>query len=83
MTVWPQGVLVRYNKGLFKALGTHNVAVPGDSHHSRFFVSNFYITTNVLKYCNFLKKELDGVENFFSQFNIGFWSKNCFLAIVI
>ena len=43
MTVWPRGVLVRHGKGLFKALGAHNVAVPGDSHHSRFFVSIFVL----------------------------------------
>ena len=40
LTVWPQGVLVRHGKLLYKALGIHNVAIPGDSHHGRFFVSN-------------------------------------------
>ncbi|XP_032239220.2 transmembrane protein 39A-A isoform X2 [Nematostella vectensis] len=37
LTVWPQGVLVRHNKLLYKGLGIHNVAIPGDPHHSRFF----------------------------------------------
>lgn len=37
LTVWPQGVLVRHGKLLYKALGIHNVAIPGDSHHGRFF----------------------------------------------
>ncbi|KXJ22790.1 transmembrane protein 39A [Exaiptasia diaphana] len=37
LTVWPQGVLVRYNKTLYRGLGVHNVAVPSDPHHSRFF----------------------------------------------
>ena len=40
LTVWPQGVLVRHGKLLYKALGIHNVAIPGDSHHGRFFVSS-------------------------------------------
>ena len=39
LTVWPQGVLVRHGKLLYRALGIHNVAIPGDSHHGRFFVS--------------------------------------------
>ncbi|XP_070568235.1 transmembrane protein 39A-like isoform X1 [Ptychodera flava] len=37
MTVWPQGVLVRYNKGLYKAMGPQNVAYPADSSHARFY----------------------------------------------
>ena len=30
LTVWPQGVLVRYNKGLYKAMGQQNVALPSE-----------------------------------------------------
>lgn len=37
LTVWPHGVLVRHGKLLYRALGIHNVAIPGDSHHGRFF----------------------------------------------
>lgn len=37
LTVWPQGVLVRHGKLLYRALGIHNVAIPGDAHHGRFF----------------------------------------------
>lgn len=36
-TVWPQGVLVRYNKGLYKATGVQNVALPSDSSYARFY----------------------------------------------
>ncbi|XP_078472564.1 transmembrane protein 39A-A-like isoform X2 [Lampetra fluviatilis] len=36
-TIWPQGVLVRHNKGLYKAVGSCNVAVPSDASHSRFY----------------------------------------------
>lgn len=30
---------MRHGKLLYRALGIHNVAIPGDSHHGRFFVS--------------------------------------------
>ncbi|XP_022082090.1 transmembrane protein 39A-like [Acanthaster planci] len=36
-TVWPQGVLVRYNKGLYKAMGQQNVALPSDGSYARFY----------------------------------------------
>lgn len=36
-TVWPQGVLVRYNKALYKATGVQNVALPSDSSYARFY----------------------------------------------
>ena len=40
LTSWPQDVIVNYkNKGLYKSIGTQNVADPGDIHHSRFYVS--------------------------------------------
>lgn len=38
MTMWPQGVLVRHSKGIFRALGKQNASIPGDSHHSRFYL---------------------------------------------
>jgi len=37
LTIWPEGALVRHSKGLFRAAGKQNTAVPGDSHHSRFY----------------------------------------------
>ncbi|XP_063812825.1 transmembrane protein 39A isoform X2 [Pseudophryne corroboree] len=36
-TVWPQGVLVRHNRSLYKAMGPYNVAVPSDVSHARFY----------------------------------------------
>ncbi|XP_053722227.1 transmembrane protein 39A isoform X1 [Synchiropus splendidus] len=36
-TVWPQGVLVRHNRCLYKAVGPNNVALPADVSHSRFY----------------------------------------------
>ncbi|XP_033635131.1 transmembrane protein 39A-like [Asterias rubens] len=36
-TVWPQGVLVRYNKGLYKAMGQQNVALPSEGSYGRFY----------------------------------------------
>ena len=40
LTIWPQAALVRHSKGLFRAVGKHNTAVPGDAHHTRFYVSS-------------------------------------------
>lgn len=37
LTIWPEGALVRHSKGLFRAIGKQNTAVPGDTHHSRFY----------------------------------------------
>lgn len=36
-TVWPQGVLVRYNKGIYRATGQQNVAFPSDRSYARFY----------------------------------------------
>ncbi|XP_015219648.1 transmembrane protein 39A isoform X2 [Lepisosteus oculatus] len=36
-TIWPQGVLVRHNRCLYKAVGPCNVAVPSDVSHARFY----------------------------------------------
>lgn len=39
--MWPQGVLVKHNKNVYKAMGHYNVAVPSDVSHYRFYVSIF------------------------------------------
>ncbi|MFT7808649.1 transmembrane protein 39A-like [Arapaima gigas] len=36
-TVWPQGVLVRHSRCLYKAVGPCNVALPSDVSHARFY----------------------------------------------
>ncbi|KAF0042982.1 hypothetical protein F2P81_004319 [Scophthalmus maximus] len=36
-TIWPQGVLVRHSRSLYKAVGTYNVALPSDVSHARFY----------------------------------------------
>ncbi|XP_028937130.1 transmembrane protein 39A isoform X1 [Ornithorhynchus anatinus] len=36
-TIWPQGVLVRHSRCLYRAVGPHNVAVPSDVSHARFY----------------------------------------------
>lgn len=36
-TIWPQGVLVRHSRSLYKALGPYNVALPSDVSHTRFY----------------------------------------------
>nr|XP_033799050.1 transmembrane protein 39A isoform X4 [Geotrypetes seraphini] len=36
-TIWPQGVLVRQSRCLYKAVGPYNVAVPSDVSHARFY----------------------------------------------
>ncbi|XP_052365861.1 transmembrane protein 39A-B-like, partial [Oncorhynchus keta] len=36
-TVWPQGVLVRHSRSLYKAVGPYNVALPSDVSHARFY----------------------------------------------
>lgn len=38
-TIWPQGVLVRRSRCLYKAVGPYNVAVPSDVSHARFYAS--------------------------------------------
>lgn len=38
-TIWPQGVLVRHSRCLYKAVGPYNVALPSDVSHARFYVS--------------------------------------------
>ncbi|XP_064413257.1 transmembrane protein 39A isoform X3 [Latimeria chalumnae] len=38
-TIWPQGVLVRHNRCLYKAVGPYNVAVPSDVSHARFYLA--------------------------------------------
>ncbi|KAK3554631.1 hypothetical protein QTP70_030011, partial [Hemibagrus guttatus] len=35
--MWPQGVLVKHNKNVYKAMGHYNVAVPSDVSHYRFY----------------------------------------------
>lgn len=40
--MWPQGVLVKHNKNVYKATGHYNVAVPSDVSHYRFYVSYIY-----------------------------------------
>ncbi|XP_043938568.1 transmembrane protein 39B [Protopterus annectens] len=35
--MWPQGVLVKHNKNVYKAMGHYNVAVPSDMSHYRFY----------------------------------------------
>ncbi|KAK7905012.1 hypothetical protein WMY93_017619 [Mugilogobius chulae] len=35
--IWPQGVLVKHNKNVYKAMGHYNVAVPSDVSHYRFY----------------------------------------------
>ncbi|KAM9708631.1 transmembrane protein 39B [Menidia menidia] len=34
---WPQGVLVKHSKNVYKAMGHYNVAVPSDVSHYRFY----------------------------------------------
>lgn len=38
--MWPQGVLVKHSKNVYKAVGHYNVAVPSDISHFRFHVSS-------------------------------------------
>uniref|UniRef100_A0A4W3J6E6 Transmembrane protein 39B n=1 Tax=Callorhinchus milii TaxID=7868 RepID=A0A4W3J6E6_CALMI len=35
--MWPQGVLVKHNKNVYKAMGNYNVAIPSDVSHFRFY----------------------------------------------
>lgn len=39
--MWPQGVLVKHSKNVYKAVGHYNVAIPSDVSHFRFHVSFF------------------------------------------
>ena len=40
LQVWPQGALVKHVRGLFKADGVNVTAEPGNTMHSRFYVSD-------------------------------------------
>eukprot|EP00794_Sanderia_malayensis_P000139 gene139-751_t len=37
LTIWPQGVLVKHSKVIYKSVGKQNTAVPGDSPQSRLY----------------------------------------------
>lgn len=47
LQVWPQGALVKHVKGLFRAEGINNAAEPGNTMHSRFFVSLFKLSPSL------------------------------------
>lgn len=40
--MWPQGVLVKHSKNVYKAVGHYNVAIPSDVSHFRFHVSDLF-----------------------------------------
>lgn len=40
--MWPQGVLVKHSKNVYKAVGHYNVAIPSDVSHFRFHVSALF-----------------------------------------
>lgn len=58
--MWPQGVLVKHNKNVYKAMGHYNVAVPSDVSHYRFYVRisifSLVIIIRVMVHC--LKEDL-------------------------
>lgn len=64
--MWPQGVLVKHNKNVYKAVGHYNVAVPSDVSHFRFHVSSTIIVSIwlrkykkcIFKSCTPLKNQL-------------------------
>lgn len=41
--MWPQGVLVKHSKNVYKAVGHYNVAVPSDVSHFRFHVRSHFL----------------------------------------
>lgn len=42
--MWPQGVLVKHSKNVYKAVGHYNVAVPSDVSHFRFHVRSHLLS---------------------------------------
>lgn len=48
-TIWPQGVLVRRSRCLYKAVGPYNVAVPSDVSHARFYASISFLVGSQLR----------------------------------
>ena len=44
-TVWPANTFIRHGMGLYKSEATHNCAEPGNSSHSRFYVSTYQTYT--------------------------------------
>lgn len=57
--MWPQGVLVKHNKNVYKAMGHYNVAVPSDVSHYRFYVSILNSQEMLTLYPDWLREDLE------------------------
>lgn len=61
-TIWPQGVLVRHSRSLYKAVGPYNVALPSDVSHARFYVSIYSVCNSDCR-TNLITSMEDKVED--------------------
>lgn len=74
--MWPQGVLVKHNKNVYKAMGHYNVAVPSDVSHYRFYVSIYWHYFLIaIEPCDVLKGTVNLVTCFYCSVLQFFFNK--------
>uniref|UniRef100_A0A6I8QQJ9 Transmembrane protein 39B n=1 Tax=Xenopus tropicalis TaxID=8364 RepID=A0A6I8QQJ9_XENTR len=79
--MWPQGVLVKHNKNVYKAVGHYNVAIPSDVSHFRFH----FFFSNPLRVLNILTT-LEGVLIFYQLYSLlssEKWHHTISLALIL
>ncbi|XP_053563219.1 transmembrane protein 39B [Bombina bombina] len=79
--MWPQGVLVKHNKNVYKAVGHYNVAIPSDVSHFRFH----FFFSNPLRLLNILTT-LEGALIFYQLYSLlssEKWHHTISLALIL
>nr|XP_033811374.1 transmembrane protein 39B isoform X1 [Geotrypetes seraphini]XP_033811376.1 transmembrane protein 39B isoform X1 [Geotrypetes seraphini] len=79
--MWPQGVLVKHNKNVYRAVGHYNVAVPSDVSHFRFY----FFFSKPLRILNMLLV-LEGaliLYQLYSLFSSEKWHRTISLALIL
>ncbi|KAM8975215.1 transmembrane protein 39A [Pelodytes ibericus] len=80
-TVWPQGVLVRHSRSLYKAVGPYNVAVPSDVSHARFYFL-FHRPLRLLNLLLFIKGSLV-LYQLYSLLRAEKWNHTLSMALIL
>lgn len=79
--LWPQGVLVKHNKNVYKAIGHYNVAVPSDVSHYHFY----FFFNKPLRILNILII-LEGATIFYQLYSLicsERWHQTISLALIL
>ncbi|KAF2980213.1 hypothetical protein EK904_001395 [Melospiza melodia maxima] len=79
--MWPQGVLVKHSKNVYKAVGHYNVAVPSDVSHFRFH----FFFSKPLRILNILIL-LEGAVIFYQLYSLissEKWHQTISLALIL